>query len=173
MDRPEDGPLRFLVASRWNAWKGHRTLLEAWDTDVFAGVLVIAGSAPTVGEGVDVPRIVAGLKRPESVEIVGQIDSIFDVLDDVDALIVPSDKPEPFGLVAIEAFSRGRAVIGSAAGGLLEIVDDGVAGRLSTWRRTNCATACRPWIGRRADTWVLPVSRSFASFTRQRRTKAA
>ena len=26
-----DGELRFLVASRWNSWKGHRTLLRAWD----------------------------------------------------------------------------------------------------------------------------------------------
>lgn len=128
--RPEEGPLRFLVASRWNAWKGHRTLLEAWDCDEPPGELVVAGSAPTTGEAVDVARIVAGLKHPESVQIIGQIDSIFDVLDDVDALIVPSDKPEPFGLVAIEAFSRGRAVIGSDGGGLAQLVENGADGLL-------------------------------------------
>jgi glycosyltransferase involved in cell wall biosynthesis len=130
VDRPEGGPLRFLVASRWNTWKGHRTLLEAWDADVVPGELVIAGSAPASGDGVDVPAIVAGLKHPESVTIIGQVDSLFDVLDDVDVLVVPSDRPEPFGLVAIEAFSRGRAVIGSAAGGLRDIVDDGRNGML-------------------------------------------
>ncbi len=73
--------------------------------------------------------MVAGLKHPESVRIIGQVDSIHDVLDQVDALIVPSDKPEPFGLVAIEAFARGRAVIGSDGGGLSDIIDDGVNGR--------------------------------------------
>ena len=37
-------------------------------------------------------------------------------------MIVPSEQPEPFGLVAIEAFARSRPVLASAAGGLLDIV---------------------------------------------------
>lgn len=127
--RPADGPRRFLVASRWNSWKGHRTLLEAWDSfDEPPGRLLIAGAPPELGDAVDVAALVSGLSHPESVEIVGQVDSIFDLLDEVDVLVVPSDKPEPFGLVAIEAFSRGRAVIGSDAGGLADIVDHGVNG---------------------------------------------
>ena len=43
-------------------------------------------------------------------------------------MIVPSDRPEAFGLVAVEAFSRGRAVIAAAAGGLDEVVADGTNG---------------------------------------------
>jgi len=129
VQRPENGPLRFLVASRWNTWKGHGTLLSAWNAaEAPPGILVVVGSAPGMGEGVDVAKLVANLKHPESVQVIGQVDSIFDLLDDVDVLVVPSDKPEPFGLVAIEAFSRGRAVIGSAGGGLDDIVDEGVNG---------------------------------------------
>ena len=41
-----------------------------------------------------------------------------------DVVLMPSDRPEPFGLVAIEAFARGRPVIASAAGGLVDIVAD-------------------------------------------------
>ena len=47
-----------------------------------------------------------------------------------DAVVVPSTKPEPFGLVAIEAMAAGRAVIAANHGGLSEIVVDGVTGSL-------------------------------------------
>ena len=116
------GPLRFLVASRWNAWKGHGTLLEAWAAAGHPGELLIAGSPPEQGVGTDIPAMVAALPDPSSVTIVGQVTDVAALIDEVDVMVVPSDEPEPFGLVAIEAFSRGRPVIGSAGGGLLEIV---------------------------------------------------
>jgi len=43
-------------------------------------------------------------------------------------IVVPSTKPEPFGLVAIEAMAAGRSVIAANHGGLCEIVVDGVTG---------------------------------------------
>jgi glycosyltransferase involved in cell wall biosynthesis len=43
---------------------------------------------------------------------------------------VPSLWAEPFGIVAVEAMSRGQAVVASDHGGLAEIVLDGVTGRL-------------------------------------------
>jgi glycosyltransferase involved in cell wall biosynthesis len=59
------------------------------------------------------------------VQIVGETGDIPGLIDSVDFVIVPSDKAEPFGLIAIEAFARGRAVIGSDAGGLASIVSHG------------------------------------------------
>jgi glycosyltransferase involved in cell wall biosynthesis len=47
-----------------------------------------------------------------------------------DVVVVPSTKPEPFGLVAIEAMAAGRSVIAANHGGLPEIVVDGVTGSL-------------------------------------------
>jgi glycosyltransferase involved in cell wall biosynthesis len=47
-----------------------------------------------------------------------------------DVVVVPSTKPEPFGLVAIEAMAAGRSVIAANHGGLSEIVIDGVTGTL-------------------------------------------
>lgn len=125
------GPLRFLVASRWNSWKGHATLLAAWDSlDSPAGHLTIAGSRPEVGIAVDVESMVATLRHPESVTVIGQVPDITSEVDAADFVIIPSDNPEPFGLVAIEAFSRFRPVIGSNGGGLAEVVTDGVDGIL-------------------------------------------
>jgi glycosyltransferase involved in cell wall biosynthesis len=124
-----EGPLRFGVASRWNGWKGHATLLAAWDR-LDGGTLVVLGGPPPSGDVTDVRALVAGLRRPASVEVVGEVPDPWSRLADCDVVVIPSDQPEPFGLVAIEAYARGRPVVASAAGGLLDIVDDGRTGWL-------------------------------------------
>lgn len=124
------GPLQFVVASRWNGWKGYPTLLEAWDLAHSPGRLVILGGPPPSGERVDVRRLVQELDKPASVTIVGEVADSAPYLAQADVVLVPSDQPEPFGLVAIEAFSRGLPVVASAAGGLLEIVTPGHDGWL-------------------------------------------
>ncbi|WP_223934270.1 glycosyltransferase family 4 protein [Arthrobacter sp. StoSoilB5] len=126
-----NGPLRFLVASRWNSWKGHASLLSAWDTATNPpGDLIILGGPPSMGNGVDVRGIAGGLRHSASISVVGEVSGISDYLDKVDFLVLPSDKPEPFGLVLLESFARGRPVIASRAGGVLDIVVDGANGRL-------------------------------------------
>jgi glycosyltransferase involved in cell wall biosynthesis len=123
------GPVEYVVASRWNAWKGYETLLRAWDAGDPPGRLTILGGPPPIGESVDVPRLVSELRHPESVRIAGEVPSVRPFLDEADVMIVPSDLPEPFGLVAIEAFCRARPVIGSDGGGLADIVDDSTGWR--------------------------------------------
>lgn len=119
--------LTFAVASRWNAWKGHGTLLAAWDR-TNRGRLVVLGGPPASGARTDVPELVRALRRPVSVEVIGEVPDAAAHLAAADVVVVPSDRPEPFGLVAIEAFARGRPVIASAAGGLRDIVTDGEDG---------------------------------------------
>jgi glycosyltransferase involved in cell wall biosynthesis len=121
-------PLKYLIASRWLSWKGHSTLLAAWDAVDPPGHLTILGGPPPLGAAVDVQQMVAELIHPDSVTLVGEVSDIRPYIDDCDVMVVPSDSPEPFGLVAIEAFSRGRGVIASDGGGLAEIVEPGING---------------------------------------------
>lgn len=131
IDRDDERELVFVVASRWNRWKGHRTLLEAWDRAGCPGRLVVLAGPPPTGDGVDVHALVADLVgRPATVEIVGEVPDIAPFVAAADVLVLPSDQPEPFGLVVLEAFSLGRPVIASRAGGPADIVDEGRTGWL-------------------------------------------
>lgn len=124
------GPLRFVVASRWNGWKGHATLLAAWDAARCPGTLVVLGGPPASGERTDVPALVDALAVPGSVEVVGEVADPSPWFVGADVVVVPSDRPEPFGLVATEAMARARPVLASAGGGLLDIVTPAVDGWL-------------------------------------------
>ena len=119
------GELVFVAASRWNSWKGHEVLIRAWDVAGCPGRLVILGGPPAMGLAVDVPALVAASRRPETIDVRGEVRDAGSVIDDADVMIVPSTRPEPFGLVTIEAFARARPVVASANGGLLETVRDG------------------------------------------------
>ena len=119
---PQEGPLTFVVASRWNSWKGHEFLLRAWDAAGCPGRLIVLGGPPQAGIAVDVEALVAGLSQPDSVQIVGEVDDIGRWLDAADVLVLPSTDPEPFGLVVIEAFSRARAVVATDHGAPATVV---------------------------------------------------
>ena len=79
---------------------------------------------------VDVPELVSNLRHPERVHVEGEVTDIASYVEAADVVLMPSDKAEGFGLVAVEAFARARPVIGSAAGGLLGILDSGMNGWL-------------------------------------------
>jgi glycosyltransferase involved in cell wall biosynthesis len=133
---PEGGPRpRYVVASRWNAWKGHRTLIDAWGRAGCPGLLTVLGGPPPSGAKVDVVSLVAeltGPTGPTSVDIVGEVPDVAPFVAAADALVLPSDDPEPFGLVLLEAFRQGRPVIASRAGGPVDIVSEGRDGWLFT-----------------------------------------
>jgi glycosyltransferase involved in cell wall biosynthesis len=48
----------------------------------------------------------------------------------LDIFVLPSRKPEPFGLVTVEAMMQGRAVIATNHGGTCELIQDGESGML-------------------------------------------
>lgn len=130
-DGPSGRAMEFMVASRWGWWKGHATLLAAWSLAGSPGHLTILGERPRTGGGVDVRQLVRRhVANPATVTIAGEVDDIGTYLDRTDVLVLPSDRPEPFGLVIIEAFARGVPVIATRAGGVPEIVTDGVDGWL-------------------------------------------
>ncbi|AMM20816.1 hypothetical protein AX769_12530 [Frondihabitans sp. PAMC 28766] len=134
-DLPEAPPTHqrphYVVASRWNPHKGHATLLKAWEKAGCPGELVILGAVPAVGLGVDVEALVAAhVSDPSTVVVVGEVDDTTPYLQAADAVILPTDTLEGFGLVTVEAFSEGRAVIASRSGGPEEVIADGRTGWL-------------------------------------------
>jgi glycosyltransferase involved in cell wall biosynthesis len=56
-------------------------------------------------------------------------EQVADALDDAWILVLPS-RSEGMGRVLVEAFLRGRGVIGSRAGSIPDLVEDGVSGLL-------------------------------------------
>lgn len=129
-------PLRVLVIGRFNAWKGQGVLLDALALMPPAQrtrfEVRIVGSA---FEGQD--HFTAAITDAIAAHALGGLVDVqpFAVKPDAhyrwaDVVVVPSIKPEPFGLVAIEGMAAGRAVIASDHGGLSEIVVDDETGTL-------------------------------------------
>ena len=84
-----------------------------------------------------------------------------DFVNVMDVVIHASIEPEPFGMVVLEAMGMRKPLIGSRAGGVPEMVVEGVTGytyppaTTRPWRRgsTNCS-ATRPGRG----PWARPVT---------------
>ncbi|MBA2628228.1 MAG: N-acetyl-alpha-D-glucosaminyl L-malate synthase BshA [Gemmatimonadales bacterium] len=65
----------------------------------------------------------------EDVRFLGRLDTVANLLQATDLFILPS-QTESFGLAALEAMACGAPVVASRAGGLPEVIDDGVDGIL-------------------------------------------
>ena len=88
--------------------------------------LVVVGKGPMLGE---VKRLAEELRG--RVDYVAELppEGVARALDAATVLVLPS-RHEGLGRVVIEAFARGRGVVASGAGGVLDLVDDGVEGLL-------------------------------------------
>src|SRR5262249_31942166 len=64
-----------------------------------------------------------------TVHFLGKIDVVAPLLAGADLFLLPSQN-ESFGLSALEALASGAPVVGSNAGGLVEVVKEGVTGAL-------------------------------------------
>lgn len=89
-------------------------------------ICVIAGEGD---EGPAIRRRIAELKMDDHVRLAGFRSDVLDVIAACDVFVLPSHA-EPFGLVLLEAMSLGKPVIATAAGGPLEVVEEGRTGLL-------------------------------------------
>ena len=75
-------------------------------------------------------RMVEELRLSEHVLFTGFRSDVTDLLDLSEVVIHSSSEPEPFGRVVVEAMLAARPVVATAAGGVLDIVQDQVTGLL-------------------------------------------
>jgi L-malate glycosyltransferase len=89
-------------------------------------VLVMVGDGPDRVEAETEARAL-GIDR--DIHFLGKIDAVAPLLAGADLFLLPSQS-ESFGLSALEALACGVPVVGSRAGGIPEVVKDGVTGAL-------------------------------------------
>ncbi|WP_206997188.1 glycosyltransferase family 4 protein [Trinickia mobilis] len=123
----------FLVGaySRLASWKGQHVLLEAVaaNPDMHA---VLVGAA-LFGEDAYETQLRAYVQEhgiANRVHFLGFQRDVAACMKAVDVVAHTSITPEPFGRVIVEGMLAKRPVVASRAGGVVEIVDDGVNGML-------------------------------------------
>jgi len=126
---PAGGPLGIAFLGRLQPEKGAHVLLEAlarvgsgWELDIWGP-----------GERTYVERLRArAAALPCPVRLRGEYEPahLDEIVAGAHVVVVPSQWPESFGLVAAEALVRGRLVVASRVGGLADQIVDGVTGTL-------------------------------------------
>jgi hypothetical protein len=129
----EGAPLRVLYIGRFEPRKGFDIALQAAARLVAAGGVEVwfAGDTPEGRGALFAEAGAEGLEVHPAVRWLGLVsrEALDDAYADCDVVLAPS-RFESFGLVAIEAMAAGRPVVSLACGGAVEIVQDGVSGRL-------------------------------------------
>ena len=116
-----------LLASRFETWKGHRSLLAAVARIAEPWQVWIAGRPQRADEeayvrdlhDIAVARGIAGRVR-----FLGERRDVAACMHAADIHCQPNTAPEPFGLVFVEALYAGLPVVTTALGGALEILTD-------------------------------------------------
>jgi glycosyltransferase involved in cell wall biosynthesis len=127
---------QFIVGhfSRLSAWKGQHVLLEALTYCPEQVSAIFVGDA-LFGENDYVQALhqqVEALNLGDRVQFLGFRTDIPELMAACDLIAHTSTAPEPFGRVIVEAMLCGTPVIAAAAGGAVEIVDQGQTGWLTS-----------------------------------------
>jgi glycosyltransferase involved in cell wall biosynthesis len=131
---PADAPL-VVVVGQLTPWKGHDVLLNAWGElrkRPSQAMLLIVGSALWSDDAKWEDRLKSladELELDGSVRFLWRQSDVASIVGAASILVVPS-LAEPFGRVALEAMALSKPVVGTNAGGLPEVVADGVTGLL-------------------------------------------
>jgi starch synthase len=123
-----------LFVGRITRQKGVPHLLKAFEQlPPEAGLVLCAGAADTPAERQQVADAVEKLQAQRSgviwIEQMLPRDQLVPLITGATVFVVPSVY-EPLGIVNLEAMACGAAVVGTATGGIPEVVVDGVTGRL-------------------------------------------
>lgn len=131
---PEGVPLVGMVG-RVSHWKGQEILAEAAqlvlhnhrDVHFVAVGSYFADQSQYLKE---LEERIVNLGLQERFHLVSYRSDIGHVYDALDIFVLPSQKPEPFGRVTVEAMMNGLSVIATNHGGTRELIRNGVTGLL-------------------------------------------
>jgi D-inositol-3-phosphate glycosyltransferase len=123
---------RVLSLGRLVERKGVDTVIAAMAALPEAELVIAGGPAANFEDDPEVRRLRAQVERlglTDRVQLVGAVtrDQVPGLLRSAD-VVACTPWYEPFGIVPLEAMACGRPVVGSAVGGLLDTVVDGVTG---------------------------------------------
>ena len=131
--------------------------------EAMPAVLVMVGDGPDRVEAEAEARTL-GVDR--NVHFLGKIDVVAPLLAGADLFLLPSQS-ESFGLSALEALASGTPVVGSRAGGIVEVVKEGVTGALREIGDVDAMAAASIEILSDRDRWEA-MSRDAAADARAR-----
>lgn len=120
------------VFGRLAPWKGQHVLLDALPR--LPGVHALVVGDALFGEEAYAERLRARARElgvAARTHFLGFRGDVPALMKACDVVVHTSTSPEPFGRVLVEAMLAGRPVVASAAGGALEVVEDGVSGLLA------------------------------------------
>lgn len=141
VDFKENKNDKFVIgmAGRINRWKGQKLFIDMAEYVIKKNENVeflIAGSA-YMGEELleeELKKYILEKGLDSKVKLLGQVDNMDIFYDKIDIFVLPSIKPEPFGLVVIEAMDRAIPTIATNHGGPVEIIDNNVNGFLVDYK---------------------------------------
>jgi glycosyltransferase involved in cell wall biosynthesis len=132
-ERLKTAPFTVAALGRIADWKGQDVLVRALAEPALAEIgarAVIAGDAYPGEAAPDIRALATALGVQDRVEFTGFVTDPERILASVDAVAVPSTRPDPLPNSALEAQAAGIPVVAANHGGLPEIVEDGTTGIL-------------------------------------------
>lgn len=112
----------FCYVGRFTVEKGFFDLIETWKNRPDWPKLILVGAVSD-----ELQKVYSGVRN---IRFAGELKNsqVKQVMAGSIAVVIPSKWEEPFGRVAIEAFSQGTAVIACKIGGLTDIIEHGKTG---------------------------------------------
>ncbi|WP_144060999.1 glycosyltransferase [Agrococcus pavilionensis] len=122
------------MLARLAPWKGQAQLVRAFAEAFPTGDvrLQLAGSA-AFGEAPferELRALIDELGIADRVDLLGHVDDVWPLLDGWDVCVHASTRAEPLGQNVLQYLAAARPLVATAAGGPLELVDDGETGLL-------------------------------------------
>jgi glycosyltransferase involved in cell wall biosynthesis len=135
---PEDTAVGLIGRIDW--WKGHDDFVKAISEAAAHHPNLKAVIIGSVDDDIyrsrnmqylqSVKALISNCNLDEKVLFMGHREDVPRLISGLDIVVLASSTPEPFGLVVIEGMASSKPVIATAAGGVLDIISDGINGLL-------------------------------------------